>query len=56
MKIANASTTDIAALMGNSASLNEAARMIDALNARGIEDTNDLTDAEWFALVAEVIA
>jgi hypothetical protein len=56
MKIANAPWNEIAVRMGDEATEADANRMIELLNARGIEDTDDVSDDEWFALVSEAIA
>lgn len=53
MKLATSPWNEIAARMGNEVTEAEASRMIKLLNDRGIQDTDELSDAAWFELVAE---
>lgn len=53
MKISTAPWNEIAARMGNEVTEAEAFRMIELLNDRGIQDTDELSDEAWFELVAE---
>ena len=56
MKITNAPWNEIAARMGDEATEADARHMLELLAGRGVEDTDELSDDEWFALVAEAIA
>ena len=53
MKTSTATTEQIRERMGAEATEAEAVRMIELLRAAGIEDTDDVADAQWFELVAK---
>jgi hypothetical protein len=56
MKISNASNYEIARLMGSDATDEQAARLIEIMNAAGITDTNEISDAKFFEMVADACA
>ena len=56
MKITNATTERIRERMGSEATTEQAERMVKLLRADGITDTDDVSDAKWFELVAEACA
>ncbi len=53
MKISNASNYEIARLMGSDATDEQAACLIEIMAAAGITDTDEISDAKFFELVAE---
>lgn len=55
MIVRNCNIGLLAEMMGPDATDDDAIRMRDALLARGIDDTDDVTDAQWLAIMQAAI-
>ena len=56
MKTNNATNEQIRERMGAEATTEDAAKMIEILAARGVADTDDVSDSQWDDMVAKVCA